>query len=333
MTDMSDKRRTLFPAIEPYRRGHLDVGDGHTMYFEECGNPQGKPVAMVHGGPGGGSNPSMRRFHDPESYRIILFDQRGCGRSEPHASLDCNTTWHLVADMDRLREHLEIDRWQLCGGSWGSALSLAYGESHPDKVTEMILRGIFTVRREEIQWFYQEGCSWLFPENHARFAQVIPPEERDDLVTAYHRRLVGEDHGEMVRAAVAWSQWEASTLTVAPDPTRVAAFGRERYAMAFARIEAHYFVNRGFMECDDQLLRNVGRIRHIPATIVQGRYDVVTPVRTAFELAAAWPEAELRIVDDAGHAMSEPGITDEIVSAGERYGAPVTAVLSQETVV
>jgi proline iminopeptidase len=311
----------LFPEIEPYRRDMLSVTGTHRIYFEECGNPQGKPVLMVHGGPGGGSNPTMRRYHDPARYRIILFDQRGCGRSTPYASLDGNTTWDLVADMEALRSHLGIERWQLCGGSWGSTLALAYAETHPARVTELILRGIFLLRRAEIEWFYQEGCSWIFPDAFEEFLQPIPPEERGDLVTAYHRRLAGDDDAVRAVAARAWSAWEGTTLSLVQDPDRVNRFREDRYALAFASIEAHYFVNAGFFECDGQLLRDVGRIRHIPGVIVHGRYDVITPLRNAWDLRSAWPEADLRIVPDSGHAMTEPGIIHEIVAAAERFAS------------
>ncbi|MBI1386411.1 MAG: prolyl aminopeptidase [Rhizobiales bacterium] len=314
-------RRTLFAPIEPYRSGQLAVGDGHEIYFEESGNPHGKPVVMVHGGPGGGSNPSMRRFHDPQRYRIICFDQRGCGRSRPYASLEANTTWHLVADMERIRVELGIERWQLCGGSWGSTLALAYAQRHPARVTEMILRGIFLLRRAEIEWFYQEGCSWLFPDAFEAYSSVIPEAERGDLVAAFHRRLTGEDDVEKLRAARAWSVWEGTTLAMTQDAGRVAAFGQDHYALAFARIECHYFQNRGFFERDDQLLHNASKLEGIPAVIVHGRFDVVTPLRSAFDLAKVWPSAELRIVPDAGHAMSEPGNMHEIILAAERFAA------------
>jgi proline iminopeptidase len=312
-------RRGLFPPIEPYRTGILPVSEVHSIYFEECGNPEGKPVLMVHGGPGGGSNPAMRRYHDPAVYRIILFDQRGCGRSIPHASLEDNTTWHLVADMEALREHLGIERWQLCGGSWGSTLSLAYAESHPEQVTELILRGIFLLRRAELQWFYQEGCSWIYPDTFEEYRSFIPPDERGDLIAAYHRRLTGADPAVQIEAARRWSAWEGSTLSLLPDPDRVSRFREDHYARAFARIEAHYFVNRGFLDSDDQLLREAEIIHDIPGIIIHGRYDVVTPLRNAWDLKKAWPEADLRIVADSGHAMTEPGIVHEIVAAAERF--------------
>ncbi len=313
------ERLTPYPELEPYRTGMFEAGDGHTIYFEECGNPDGEPALIVHGGPGGGSNPSMRRFHDPSHYRIVLFDQRGCGRSTPHASLQANTTWDLVADMERLRELLGIERWQLFGGSWGSTLALAYAERHPQRVSSLVLRGIFLVRRAELEWFYQQGCSWLYPEAFADYEAVIPPAERGDMIAAYHRRLTGPDPELRLAAAKAWSVWEASTLSLLPDAGRVQRFSAEAYALAFARIECHYFVNRGFFAADDQLLADAHRLRDIPGTIVHGRYDVVTPVKNAWDLHRAWPQAELRIVADAGHAMSEPGITHELVSATRRH--------------
>lgn len=313
------ERLALYPPIEPYSTGMLDVGDGHSVYFEECGNPNGQPAVLVHGGPGGGSNPSMRRFHDPSHYRIILFDQRGCGRSTPNASLEANTTWHLVADMELLRRRLGIERWQLFGGSWGSTLALAYAETHPERVDSLILRGIFMVRRAELEWFYQEGTSWIYPDAFAAYQSVIPPEERGDMIAAYHRRLVHPDPQVRLAAAKAWSVWEGSTLSLLQDAERIRHFGADAYAVAFARIECHYFVNGGFFARDDQLLADAGRLRDIPGVIVHGRYDVVTPVKNAFDLKNAWPMAELRIVADAGHAMSEPGIAHELVSATRRY--------------
>jgi proline iminopeptidase len=313
------ERLTLYPSLEPYRSGTLDVGDGHSMYFEECGNPEGEPALLVHGGPGGGSNPTMRRFHDPNHYRIILFDQRGCGRSTPNASLDANTTWHLVADMERLREHLQIARWQLFGGSWGSTLALAYAETHPQRVESLILRGIFLVRRAELEWFYQEGCSWIYPDAFAPYQEVIPPAERGDMIAAYYRRLTDNDPRVRLAAAKAWSVWEASTLSLLQDVERIRNFGADAYALTFARIECHYFINGGFFASDDQLLADAGRLQGIPGTIVHGRYDVVTPVKNAWDLKHVWPTADLRIVADAGHAMSEAGIAHELVSATRRH--------------
>ena len=324
---MNDDDRTgLYPRIEPYRVGRLAVSALHEIYFEECGNPTGKPVLMVHGGPGGGANPTMRRFHDLARYRIVLFDQRGCGRSTPYASLEENTTWHLVADMEALRTHLGIARWQLCGGSWGSTLALAYAETHPDRITELILRGIFTLRRAELLWFYQEGCNWLFPDAFEAYVKPIPPAERGDMIGAYHKRLTGDDPAIQLEAARAWSVWEGMTLALRQDADRIAAFGNANYALAFARIECHYFVNKGFFDRDDQLIADAGKIRHIPGVIVNGRYDVVTPLRTAWDLKRAWPEAELRLAPLAGHAMTEPGIVQEIVAASDRFAGTGGAV-------
>jgi proline iminopeptidase len=313
------RRRDLFPAIEPYRSGHLRVSDLHTVYFEESGNPQGKPAILLHGGPGGGSSPLMRRFHDPAAYRIVVFDQRGCGRSTPYAELVENTTWDLVADIEALRRHLAIGAWQVFGGSWGSTLALAYAQTHPDRVSELILRGIFTLRRAELLWFYQEGASWIFPEAWQRFLAPIPPVERGDLISAYHRRLTHGDPAIRLEAARAWSAWEGATLSLLDDPGRVERFRAEAYALAFARIECHYFVNGGFFARDGQLLDDVDRIRHIPARIVHGRYDMCTPIRTAWELKVRWPEAELVVVPDAGHAMTESGIVDALVAATETF--------------
>ena len=313
------ERLSLYPDRAPYRTGRLKVSALHELYYEECGNPFGKPAVLLHGGPGGGSNPVMRRYHDPERYRIVLFDQRGCGRSTPHASLDENTTWHLVEDIETLREHLGIARWQVFGGSWGSTLALAYAETHPERVTDLILRGIFTLRRSELEWFYWEGCSWIFPEAFDAFLRPIPASERSDMISAYYRRLTDPDPEVQLEAARAWSAWEGKTLSLLPDAERVRRFSEDAYALAFARIECHYFMHGGFFDADDQLIRCADRIRHIPGVIVHGRYDVVTPAKIAFDLATAWPEADLRIVPDAGHAMTEAGIVHELVSATNRF--------------
>jgi proline iminopeptidase len=315
------ERHTLYPPIEPYRQDRLKVGGGHEIYFEECGNPKGKPALVVHGGPGGGCNSTMRRFHDPALYRIVLFDQRGCGRSLPHATLEGNTTWHLVDDMEKLRAHLDVERWQLFGGSWGSTLSLAYAQTHPGRVSDLVLRGIFLLRRDELRWFYQSGCGWLFPEAFEEFKKIIPLQEHGDMIAAYYRRLTHPDREVQVAAARAWSVWEGSTLSLMQDPDRLKLFSADTYAIAFARIECHYFVNRGFFERDDQLLVNVESIRELPCVIVHGRYDVVTPVKSAWDLARAWPQADLRIVADAGHAMTEPGIVHELIGATRRFAA------------
>jgi proline iminopeptidase len=315
--------RTLYPPIEPYESGFLPVGNGDEVYWETCGNPAGKPVVMLHGGPGGGCTPGHRRQFDPEAYRIILFDQRNCGRSRPHASdpdvsLADNTTWNLVADLELLRERLGVDRWQVFGGSWGSALALAYAQTHPDRVTELVLRGIFTLRPFELYWFYQEGASLVFPDLWESFVAPIPEDERDDLIPAFHARLNDSDPAVRLPAARAWSVWEGSTLRLLPDPSMVAEHDEADYAVSFARIENHYFINEGFFE-DGQLIRDVDKIRHIPCVIVQGRYDMCTPMATAWDLHRAWPEADFRVVDDAGHAYVEPGIVHELVSATDRF--------------
>ena len=317
--DFSPQRQTLYPPIEPFMRGRLEVSDGHNLYFEQCGNPHGKPALLVHGGPGGGSGPTMRRYHDPARYRIILFDQRGCGQSTPHASLDNNTTWDLVDDMERLRVHLGIDRWQLLGGSWGSTLALAYAEQHPERVSELILRGVFLLRKSEIDWFYQEGCSWIYPDAFEAYQKVIPPAERADMVSAYYKRLTDPDPRVQLEAAKAWSIWEGTTLSMTLDENRVRQFGSDSYAIAFARIECHYFINKGFLSRDGQLLENAHRLSGIPGIIVHGRFDVVTPLKNAWDLKKIWPSADLRIVPDSGHAMTEPSIIHELVSATRRF--------------
>jgi proline iminopeptidase len=311
----------LYPPLRVNRTGRLKVSALHELYYEESGNPKGKPVVFLHGGPGGGTNPQMRRFFDPARYRIFLFDQRGCGRSRPHASLEHNTTWHLVADIERLRALFGVERWQVFGGSWGSTLALAYAESHPDRVTELVLRGIFLLRRSELEWFYQsnEGAAALFPDLWEHFVAPIPEAERYDMMRAYYRRLTSTDARERNAAARAWSIWEGATSHLLGDPSYVAKFREAEYAAAFARIECHYFVNGGFLEADDQLLREVPKIRDIPAVIVQGRYDVVCPMRSAWHLHRAWPEAELVIVPDAGHSAFEPGIARALRKATDRF--------------
>jgi proline iminopeptidase len=305
----------LFPDIEPYDSGRLQVDAVHSVYYEQCGNPQGKPAIFVHGGPGGGSSTVHRRFWDPAVYRIILFDQRGCGRSRPHAELRNNTTWDLVDDMERIREHLGVDRWQLFGGSWGSTLALAYAQQHPERVTEMVLRGIFLLRQREIQWYYQEGASRLFPEAWQQYLEPIPREERDDMVSAYYRRLTSSDRAERIQAARAWSMWEGSTSRLVPDAELIKRTGDEAFAEAFARIECHYFINGGFFQEDGQLLKNIDLIKHIPATIVQGRYDVVCPAESAHDLHQAWPNSNLVIAPQSGHSALEPEITTALLAA------------------
>ncbi len=309
----------LYPAIEPYHSGHLKVSEIHDLYYEECGNPAGKPAVFLHGGPGAGADVRARRFFDPEAYRIVVFDQRGCGRSRPHASLVENTTWDLVDDIEKLRLHLGIERWQVFGGSWGSTLALAYAQSHPMRVSELVLRGIFLLRQWELQWFYQSGASALFPEHFADYVAVIPEAERDDLIRAFYKRLTGNDPVEQLAAARAWSLWEAATSFLHIDHESLRRWGAADFAIAVARIECHYFVNRGFLEHEDQLLGNIGRIRHIPAVIVQGRYDVVCPMRTAWDLHLKWPEADFRVSADSGHSAFEPGNTRELVAATDRF--------------
>ena len=311
------RRRTpteMFPDIEPYRRGRLKVSALHTLYFEECGNPAGRPLVFLHGGPGGGIDPQHRRYFDPRKWRIVLFDQRGCGRSTPHAELRENTTWDLVADIERLREHLGIERWLVFGGSWGSTLALAYAESHAARVRALVLRGIFLLRASEVTWFYQHGASEIYPDAWEAFLAAIPRREHGDLLRAYYKRLTSRDAKTRRAAARAWSVWEGSTSRLVSDPALIKKFTGGRFAAAFARIEAHYFVNGGFFRRDDQLLREVGRIRHIPSVIVQGRYDVVCPMRSAWDLHRAWPEAELVVVPDAGHSMSESGIRAALIA-------------------
>ncbi len=312
-------RLAFFPELQPYMRGRIRVSDLHEIYFEECGNPAGKPVVILHGGPGGGISPNLRRFHDPASYRIILFDQRGCGASTPYASLEENTTWDLVADIEKLREHLSIERWQVFGGSWGSTLALAYAESYPERVTELIMRGVFTVRKKEVDWLYQFGASVFFPEFWEDYVRPIPEDERSDFVSAYHKRLTGDDDVVKLACARAWSQWEGAVSSLLPNPERVLQFGNDHFAIAFASIECHYFINKGFLETDDQLLRNARLIADIPGVIAQGRYDVITPPDTAYALSKAWPKAKFVVVPDAGHAGSEPGMIDALVRATNSF--------------
>jgi len=315
--------RTLYPPLEPNRHGMLDVGDGQQLYWEESGNPDGKPVVFLHGGPGGGTAPFHRQFFDPKAYRIVLVDQRGCGRSTPHiadgASLDTNTTWHLVADIERLRTYLGIERWQVFGGSWGSTLALAYAQTHPERVTELVLRGIFLLRRKEIDWYYNGAAGYVYPDEWEKFLAPVPETERQgDLVAVYHRLLHSPDEQVATAAAVAWSTWEGSTSALLPQPDRVAETGEPRFALAFARIENHYFVNGGFLD-EGRLLRDIDRIAHIPGVIVQGRHDVVCPAVSAWDLHRAWPGSRLHIVPDAGHAASEPGIVHHLVEATDKF--------------
>jgi proline iminopeptidase len=313
------ERRALYPDTHPHETGRLRVSDLHELHYEECGNPAGKPVVMLHGGPGGGISPTMRRFHDPEAYRIVLFDQRGAGKSTPAAEVAENTTWHLVSDIEALRRHLGIESWQAFGGSWGSTLALAYAETHPERVSELVLRGIFLGRQSEIDWLYKEGCSWLFPDAWEAFVAPIPEDERSDLIAAYGKRLLGPDGPERLACAKAWSQWEGTTISLLPNPERVASFGADAFATAFARIECHYFANRCFFARDGEVLEKARRLKGIPGVIVHGRYDVVTPLANAWALRKVWPESELEIVADAGHTMTEPGLIDALVRATDRF--------------
>jgi len=310
--------RSMYPTIEPYRAGMLEVGDGHQVYWELVGTPGAKPVVFLHGGPGGGLSTSHRRLFDPRRYQVLLFDQRGCGRSTPNASLDANTTWDLVADIERLREMVGVDRWQVLGGSWGSTLALAYAETHPARVTELVLRGIFACRPEEIAWYYQDGASWLYPDLWEGFLAPIPADERHDMVAAYRRRLTDPDPVVRVGAARAWSLWEGQTITLLPDPGLRDTFAADAYALAFARIENHYFVHDAFLE-PNQIIRDAHRLRDIPGVIIQGRYDLATPMRTAWQLHQAWPEADFHIVPDAGHAFDQPGILHQLIEATDRF--------------
>ncbi|MDY7005826.1 MAG: prolyl aminopeptidase [Cyanobacteriota bacterium] len=310
--------RELYPPIQPYKVDNLKVSDIHTIYYEECGNPQGKPVVFLHGGPGGGIMPLYRQYFDPKKWRIILFDQRGCGRSTPHAELSQNTTWDLVSDIEKLRLHLSLEKWVLFGGSWGSTLALAYSQTHPENCLCLILRGIFMVRPKEISWFYQEGASNIFPDAWEEYLKPIPIEERGDLVKAYYQRLTSDDEKVRLEAARAWSIWEGSTSKLIPTSNVSQKFGDSYFALAFARIECHYFINKCFFEYEEQLLKNIYKIRHIPGVIVQGRYDVVCPMVSAWELHKAWPEAEFIVVPDAGHSVSEPGIKDALIKATDK---------------
>jgi proline iminopeptidase len=311
-------RRALYPEIETNHTGFLDVGSGHQLYYEESGNPHGKPVVFLHGGPGGGVSGSMRRFFNPDVYRIILFDQRGSGKSTPHAGLENNTTWDLVGDIEILRVALQIERWQVFGGSWGSTLALAYAQTHPDRVTELVLRGIFTVREKEMDWLYRFGTSEIFPEAWQKFLAPIPTSEQGDLLQAYHRRLNSDDAGTRIAAAKAWSIFEGSVSQLVPTADMAEMFGSEHMAVALAQIEVHYFINNCFLE-EGQLLRDVEKIRRIPCVIVHGRYDALCPASNAFELAQVWPEADLRIAPDAGHSAFEPGNIHELVMATDRF--------------
>ena len=319
MDKHSDQKRAvqyLYPPIDPYDQRMLDVGQGHRVYVEQCGNPAGIPVVVLHGGPGGGCSPSMRRYFDPEFYRIILFDQRGCGRSRPHASVMNNTTWHLVDDIEMIRRTLEIDAWIVFGGSWGATLALIYAQAHPARVRNLVLRGVFLMTQRELDWFYGGGAGRFWPEVWSRFEALIPEDERGDLIGAYHRRLFSGDMSTETRFARAWSSWENALASI--HSTGMGGEAPGDYARAFARLENHYFTNAGFLEFDGQILAHAGRIKHIPGTIVQGRYDMICPPESAYALSKAWPAADLKLIRNAGHALSEPGISAELVRTMDR---------------
>ncbi|UIJ73002.1 prolyl aminopeptidase [Aurantimonas sp. HBX-1] len=313
-----DALRTMYPPIEPYETGALDVGDGHTVYYERVGTRGAKPAVFLHGGPGGGIKPDYRRLFDPSRYDVLLFDQRGCGRSAPYASLEANTTWHLVEDMERLRQHMGVERWLVLGGSWGSTLAMAYAQTHPERVSELILRGIYTLTRAELDWYYQFGVSEMFPEKWERFIAPIAVSDRGDIILAY-RKLLTSDHLDVrVEAAKAWTIWEGETITLLPNPDFSAAYADGHFALAFARLENHYFVHDCWME-DGQLLRDAGRMKGIPGAIIHGRYDMPCPVKNAYLLHKAWPDASFHIVEGAGHATTEPGILDQLIRATDRF--------------
>lgn len=315
---MNEDLRTLYPEIEPYASGHLDVGDGHVVYWERVGTPGTKPAVFLHGGPGGTVSPSHRRLFDPALYDVTLFDQRGCGKSTPHAGLEANTTWHLVADIERLRAMAGVDQWLVFGGSWGSTLALAYAETYPERVSELVVRGIYTLTRGELDWYYQFGVSEMFPDKWERFVAPIPPEERHEMMLAYHRRLTSDDKATRIAAAKAWSMWEGETITLLPEPATSDHFGEDEFADAFARIENHFFVNAGWLE-EGQLLRDAHKLKGIPGLIVHGRYDMPCPAKQAWALHKAWPEAEFHLIEGAGHAYSEPGILDRLIYATDKF--------------
>lgn len=310
--------RTLHPEIQPFDTGRLQVGDGHVLYFERVGDPNGAPALVLHGGPGGGLNPNLRRYFDPNAYCVTLFDQRGCGRSRPFADITANTTWRLVEDIEALRQRLGVRDWLVFGGSWGSTLALAYAQSHPEHVRALILRGIFTGHARELVWFYQSGAPALFPDAHEDFALFIPAEERHDLLRAYHKRIHSEDVEVARSAAIRWARWEAATCMLRPDPRHVRDAGDPDFARAIARIETHYFVNNCFFDSATDIFARLDRIRHIPATIIHGRYDAVTPLETAWRLAQAWPEASFHVAPTSGHSVSEPELVDLLLRATDR---------------
>ena len=315
---MTDDLRGLYPEIEPYESGFLEVGDGHRVYWERCGTKGATPAVFLHGGPGGGCSPAHRRLFDPARYDILLFDQRGCGRSTPHASLEANTTWHLVADIEQLRQMMGVEAWVVFGGSWGSTLALAYAETHPARCAALIVRGIYTLTKAELDWYYQFGVSEMFPEKWERFVEAIPEAERGDMIAAYRKRLTGEDEAEKLACAKAWSTWEAETIKLIPNAELSAAFADAHFALAFARIENHFFVHRCWLE-EGQLLDNAHRLAGIPGAIIHGRYDMPCPAKYAWALHKAWPKADFHLIEGAGHAFSEPGILDQLIRATERF--------------
>jgi proline iminopeptidase len=316
--------RSMYPPIEPYNTGFLDVGNGHIIYYEQVGTPRAKPAVFLHGGPGGGLVPDYRRLFDPKLYDVLLFDQRGCGRSTPYAGLEANTTWHLVEDIERLRVLMGVEKWLVFGGSWGSTLALAYAETYPDRVSELILRGIYTLTRAELKWYYQFGVSEIFPEKWEKFQAPIPHAERDDMIAAYRKRLTSNDQAVQVEAARAWTLWEGETITLLPSPENSASYGDAHFALAFARLENHYFTHSCWME-DGQLIRNAHRLRGIPGAIVHGRYDMPCPARYAYSLHKEWPDADLHLIEGAGHAWTEPGILDQLLRSTDRFAhAPAT---------
>ena len=313
-----ENQLNLYPKIKPYDSGFLNI-DEHQVYFEQCGNPNGKPALFLHGGPGGGGSEDVRRFFNPNLYRIVVFDQRGCGRSKPHGCLENNTTWDLVSDIENLRKKLSIKKWLVFGGSWGSTLSLAYAQAHPKSVSELVLRGIFLLRKEELHWFYQDGASRIFPEAWSGFLDIIDEDKRGNLMNAYHEIFKSTDKEKRLKAAVAWSKWEAATSSLSYKPSLVEEFSDPEFALAFALIENHYFINKGWFDTENQLIENIDKIRSIPAVIVQGRYDVVCPMKTAWELSKAWPEAEMIIAPSSGHTAFEKEITHALISATNKF--------------